>query len=101
MTQTLTNLDLLCVANENGTMIPFEHDDVTCMIFKALKITGTNDRLLALNLADKVMHRLKNWNGSDTPLSTNDVELMLRFVLNECGQMEAARQIGDSIQVTA
>jgi hypothetical protein len=93
MAQLFTSIDLLCVSDENGKIVTLEHDDVTCIIYKALKASGNSDRLLALNLADKVIYRLNNWKGHQTPLSLRDVEYMIRFVLSETGNNEASKSV--------
>lgn len=93
MAQSITSLDLLCVADENGQIVTLEHDDVTCIIYKALKASGNPDRLLALNLADKVIYRLINWRGTGTTLTLNDVEYMIKFVLSEKGHSAASRSV--------
>ena len=74
-------------------MITLEHDDITSMIFKALKVSGQIDRLLSLNLADKVLYRLRSWNGSQARLNIQDVNYMIKYVFNECGYTEAAKNI--------
>lgn len=95
MAQSFTNVELLCVSGENGQIVTLEHDDVTCLIYKALKKSGNPDRLLALNLADKVIYRLTNWNGNKLPLTMHDVEYMIQFVLNEAGNNEASRSVNN------
>jgi hypothetical protein len=99
MAQTFTNIDLLCISDENGKILTLEHDDIACIIYKALKASGNPDRLLALNLADKVIYRLTNWKGDHTPLTLHDVEYMIRFVLTEAGNNEASRNV-DSVNKT-
>jgi hypothetical protein len=94
MAQSFTNIDLLCVSGEHGEIVTLEHDDVTCIIYKALKESGNPDRLLALNLADKVIYRLKSWKDSKMTLTIHDVEYMVRFVLNEAGNNQASRSVG-------
>jgi hypothetical protein len=94
MAQSLTNVELPCVKNENGKVTALEHDDVACIIFKALKEAGNADRFLALNLADKVIYRLKCWKGIDAPLTIYDVEYMTKYVLIEAGHNNAAKLIG-------
>jgi hypothetical protein len=96
MAQPFTNVDLPCVKNENGEVTALEHDDVTCIIFKALKDAGNADRLLALNLADKVIYRLTCWKGNEGPLTLHDVEYMTKYVLIEAGQNSAAKLIGNN-----
>ncbi len=93
MAQLVNSLDILCVSNANGQMVTFDHDDVTCMIFKALRASGNPDRLLALNLADKVLYRLLNMRGTGTSLSLNDVEGMIKFVFSEAGLNAAGRSL--------
>jgi hypothetical protein len=93
MAQGFTGVDLLCVSNENGQIVTLEHDDLSCIIYKALKAAGNPDRLLALNLADKVMYRLTNWKGSQDGLSIRDVEAMIQFVLSETGNGEASKLV--------
>jgi hypothetical protein len=93
MAQSFTSVDLICVSDENGKIVSLEHDDVTCIIYKALKASGNPDRLLALNLADKVIHRLTNWQGHQTPLSLRDVEYMIQFVLSEAGNGGASKSV--------
>jgi hypothetical protein len=92
MEPSFSNNNMIVVSDNEGKRIALEHDDITSIIFKALKSIGTTDRLLALNLADKVMHRLCMWSNSGNQLSVSDVEQMTRFVLNESGQTEAGRQ---------
>ncbi len=93
MAQTFTSVDLLCIAGENGQITTLEHDDVTCMIYKALKEAANPDRLLALNLADKVIYRLINWKDSKMQLTLHDVEYMIKYVLSEAGYNEASRSV--------
>jgi hypothetical protein len=93
MAQLFTNVDLLCLTGEDGKMLTLDHDDVTCIIYKALKASGNPDRLLALNLADKVIYRLTNWQGHQKPLTLHDVEYMIRFVLSEAGNNEASKSV--------
>ena len=93
MAQGITNIDLLCVSNENGQAVTLEHDDISCIIYKALKAAGNPDRLLALNLADKVMYRLTNWKSNEAGLTLRDVEAMIQFVLSEAGNGEASKSV--------
>jgi len=95
MAQSFTNIELPCVKLEDGQVKVLEHDDVTSIIFKALKAAGNADRLLALNLADKVIYRLNCWKGIDTPLTIHDVEYMTKFVLIEAGKNDAAKLLGN------
>jgi hypothetical protein len=92
MESSFTGNSMLFITDIEGNKMTLEHDDITSMIFKVLKLAGTNDRLLALNLADKVMCRLNLWSNSGNQLSVSDVEQMVRFVLTECGQSEACKQ---------
>jgi len=94
MAQAYENLSIAYMNNESGETVPLEHDEVTCMIFRALQAGGNVDRLLALNLADKVIYRLINWKGTDNPFTLSEVEYMIRFVLIESGQSEASKYIG-------
>lgn len=87
---SFTSLNMLRLIDANNNIVPLEHDDVTALIFKALRNSGSNDRLMALNLADKVIYRLKSWKGTENPICVNDLECMAKFVLNECGQLDAA-----------
>lgn len=97
MEQMFTNIDLLCVINnENGQIITLDHDDVTSRVFKALKTHGNANRLLALNLADKVIYRLKNWKSNQITLC--DVEYMIKFVLTELGLSDITKPIDISSQ---
>jgi hypothetical protein len=98
METSFTGNFMLFVNDCEGRKITIEHDDITSMMFKAIKSSGISDRLMALNLADKVMHRLNMWNNSGNSLSVNDVEQMMRFVLNESGQQEAANQVTFSVK---
>ena len=93
MESHFSNENLLCVTTESGKVITLEHDDITSLIFRALKTSGHVDRLLSLNLADKVMYRLRSWNGSQARLSIIDINYMIKFVFNECGYTEAAKNI--------
>ena len=90
MNQSLTNVELPSVKLENGQIITLDHDEVTSIVFKALKAAGNDNRLLALNLADKVIYRLNCWKGNETPLTIQDVQYMTKFVLIEAGQNNAA-----------
>jgi hypothetical protein len=101
METSFSNESLLCVTNENGKVITLEHDDITSMIFKALKEAGQIDRLMSLNLADKVMYRLHSWNGSQARLTIYDVKYMIKYVFNECGQTEAAKVLANSMSAVA
>jgi hypothetical protein len=94
MTESTANFELPCMKYENDQIIPLEHDYVACLIYKALKKEGNSDRLLALNLADKVIYRLTNWKGTSTPYSKQEIESMIRFVLVESGHFEASKSVG-------
>ncbi len=83
MGQMFTNIKMIYVLNDKGQLETLEHDDVTCRIFKVLKEVGNSDRILALNLADKVIFRLKNWKCAQ--ITFYDVEYMIKFVLTESG----------------
>lgn len=98
MESPVANIDLLCVNIEGKTIVPLEHDDVTRMIFKALKAVNINDRLLALNLADKVIHRLKKWKGTSEPLSLNEIEYVIKFTMVEHGQPDASNNINGELK---
>ena len=93
MAQDFTSVDLLCVSDENGQVVTLEHDDVSCIIYKALRAAGNPDRLLALNLADKVMYRLGCWKRSQNGLSVRDMGAMIQFVLLETGNGEASKSV--------
>jgi hypothetical protein len=95
MAQSFTSVELPCVKHENGQITVLGHEDITCIIFKALKAVGNTDRLLALNLADKVIYRLNCWKGNDIPLTIYDVEYMTKFVLIEAGQNEASKLLAN------
>jgi hypothetical protein len=89
----LNGTNMIFVTDCAGQSFALEHDDITKVIFKALHGSGVNDRLLALNLADKVMYRL---GLIKSPLKAHTVvqlEQMIRFVLNECGQQRASAQV--------
>jgi len=86
-------MEYLLIKNNVGKTLPLDHEDITSIIFKALKATGNADRLLALNLADKVICRLNKIKKADNSLNVTDVEAMLRFVLTETGASEAARYL--------
>jgi hypothetical protein len=86
------NANILRLRDDNEKVITFDHDDVTALIFKALKASGSSDRLLALNMADKVIYRLKSWKGN-TILTMHEIIYMIKFVLVEAGQQEASNQI--------
>jgi hypothetical protein len=94
MTEPTTNFELPCVKYENDQVIPLEHEYVACLIYKALSKEGNSDRLLALNLADKVVYRLTNWKGTSTPFAIQEIESMIRFVLAESGHFEASKTVG-------
>ena len=97
MAQSITNVELPCVKLQNGNVTTLGHDDVTSIIFKALKTAGNSDRLLALNLADKVIYRLTCWKGNDVPLTMQEVEYMTKYVLIEASQNDAARLLGNKV----
>jgi replication-associated recombination protein RarA len=86
-------MEYIIVKNDQGKVVPLEHDDITSVIFTALKDSGSTDRLLALNIADKVMYRLELLKKVDNRFFLNELEQMIRFVLNEVGYPDAARQI--------
>jgi hypothetical protein len=83
-------LSLIYVTFEDGKVFTMDHDDVTSLIYKTLKLSGISNRLLSLNLADTVLSRLNRWNGSQARLTIADVETMIKFVLKENGFHEAA-----------
>ncbi len=93
MARMFSNIELLYVMNGNGETTPMEHDDVTGMVFKALKNNGNSDRLLALNLADKVIYRLKNWKGHLNSITTQDLDYMIKFVLDESFQKNSIKSV--------
>jgi hypothetical protein len=65
-----------------------------------LHTTGINDRLLALNLADKVIYRLKSWKGTAQPINFTDLDCMIKFVLNESGNYKASQFVNnDNVRV--
>lgn len=89
------NYELPQVMNEEGKIVELSHEELSVTIYKALQASGTSDRLLALNLADKVLYRLSTWVNDNGPLSQYDISNMIKFVLYECGQIEAAKLIGE------
>jgi hypothetical protein len=94
MEQPTTNFELPCMKYENDQVIPLENENVACLIYKALSKEGNADRLLALNLADKVLYRLTSWKGTSTPFAIQEIESMIRFVLVESGHFEASKSVG-------
>jgi hypothetical protein len=87
------------IAYEDGQLIPIEHEKISHIIFKALKAAENPDRLLALNLADKVIYRLTICNGVESPLSVEQVYSMMEFVLMESGNYKAAKEFSSNKQV--
>jgi hypothetical protein len=81
------------IMDNKGQIIPIEHDKLAAIIFRALKAANNPDRLLALNLADKVMQRLITCKGTESPLSIDEVQDMTEFVLFETGQFSAAKEL--------
>lgn len=88
--------NLICVTFEDGKVSTMDHDDITGRVFRVLKLSGQTNRLLALNIADTVLSRLNRWNGSQARLTLTDVESMIKFVLKENGQIEAASMTSDA-----
>ncbi len=89
----IADMELLLIETKEGKIIPVEHDDITGIIFKALHSCGKSDRLMALNLADKVIYRLKLMKRSDNRFAVQELEQMIKFILNEMGYCDAARII--------
>lgn len=97
MAHEINGLDLLCIADTDGKIVYLEHDDITCIIYKALKLAGNPDRLLALNLADKVIYRLNNWQRSNPSMTMHDVENMIKYVLTESGNSVASKSVENKL----
>jgi len=88
------------VLDSDGQAIPIEHDKLTGIIFKALKAANNPDRLLALNLADKVIQRLVTCKGIENPVTIEEIQDMTEFVLFETGNFRAAKELIVSRQKT-
>ncbi|MCX7986631.1 MAG: hypothetical protein N2662_06810 [Bacteroidales bacterium] len=87
------DMEYIVVKNEQGKVVLFEHDDITALIYTSLHYMGKTDRLLSLNLADKVMYRLKIMRRSDNHFEVRELEQMIKFVLSECGYAEANQYV--------
>ena len=101
MEQQTTDFELPYMKYENDQVIPLEHEYVACLIYKALSKEGNSDRLLALNLADKVIYRLTSWKGTNTPFTIQEIESLIRFVLAESGHFEAGKSIGQELNTAS
>lgn len=89
----VADMEYIIVKNSQGKVVPLEHDDVTAVIYTSLQYMGKTDRLLSLNLADKVLHRLKIMRRADNHFDVRELEQMIKFVLNECGYAEANQYV--------
>ena len=100
MDEVYANMEVLYVKADDGKLQTMEHDDITALIFRALKYIGNNDRLIALNLADKVMYRISTWQEPNSPISITDIESMAKFVLFESGYSEASKYFSDNKKIS-
>ncbi|MGC8824605.1 MAG: hypothetical protein ACP5PZ_08410 [Bacteroidales bacterium] len=89
----VADMEYIIVRNTQGKVVPLEHDDVTAVIYSSLQYMGKTDRLLSLNLADKVMYRLKIMRRADKHFDVRELEQMIKFVLSECGYAEANQYV--------
>jgi hypothetical protein len=99
MDEIFTKSGMIKVKNENGQLTVMGHDEITCLLYNALKSSGNTDRLIALNLADKVLYRISSWMDANSPTSMAEVEYMVKFVLQESGHTEASKYIGGNTQI--
>jgi hypothetical protein len=79
--------------NEDGQVVPIDHEQITQIVFKALKAAENPDRLMALNIADKIIQRLIICKGFDTAITLEQVYDMTEFVLFELGNYRAAKEL--------
>ncbi len=84
------NLPKLCLSN--GTLMDINQDLLTHSIFQSLKVAENPNRLLALNICDKLMDRLLLCKKSMKVITLSEVQDMAQFVLMENGQYRAARE---------
>lgn len=89
----IADMEYIIVKNNQGKIVPLEHDDITAVIYASLQYMGKIDRLLSLNLADKVMYRLKIMRRADNHFDVRELEQMIKFVLNESGHAEASQYV--------
>lgn len=87
-----TNMTLPKLCLTNGELIELEHEVITNIVFRALKAAETPNRLLALNLADKIMDRVLLCKKAVQVMSIDEVHDIAEFVLIENGQFLAARE---------
>ncbi len=90
--EIFSTMEYIIVKNEEK-LVPLEHDDITAIIFNSLLEMGKGDRLVALNLADKVICRLKLLNRADNRFDIKEMEQMIQFVLTEAGYSQACKFI--------
>lgn len=88
----LNSSDFVLVKTDTHISI-LEHDDITIIASKALKAIGNTDRLVALNIADKVLSRLQFLPKKEGYILYSDLQQMMKFVLYEVGFAEAAKHV--------
>lgn len=89
----VADMEYIIVRNPQGKVVLLEHDDVTAVIYTSLQYMGKADRLLSLNLADKVMYRLKIMRRADNHFEVRELDQMIKFVLSESGYAEANQYV--------
>jgi hypothetical protein len=92
MEHIYANVALPKFVDEKGQVVPVNHQKITQDIFAALKKAENPDRLLSLNLADKVIQRLIVCKGFDTLLNIEQIDDMIEFVLFESANYRAAKE---------
>ena len=97
--EEIMDVGMVKVTCNDGSIKALDHDEITGLIFKALKSVGNTDRLTALNLADKFMYRISTWQTSEVSISMNDIENMVKFVLFESGYSEALKYFDNNKEV--
>ncbi|MDP8262327.1 MAG: ATP cone domain-containing protein [Candidatus Ancaeobacter aquaticus] len=78
------------VKKRDGNVVPFEKKKIAHAIFQAIKSVGTEDRLLADELAESVALYLgKQYQGSIPDIET--IQDTVERILMEMGQIETAK----------
>ncbi|HRZ87481.1 MAG TPA: ATP cone domain-containing protein [bacterium] len=84
------NSKIQFVKKRDGTVVPFEKKKIADAIFKALRSTGVEDRLLADELAASVTLYLNKEYGGTVP-DIEKIQDLVERVLMEMGQVDTAK----------
>ena len=79
------------IVKRDGRIVPFDAEKIMFAIFKALRAVEKPDRLLALNLTDKVLMRLQSQLKPGENPKVEEIQDLVEMVLFESGNFHAAK----------